>query len=159
MLSYTNVTYISGQGFFGVISMWYIVFFAIIICILMALRLLFFPDRFKFKQVSFENFAFLGCTYAVIMIGFGLLFLMLEMRGWSVIVDSTMGENPGWNQRLTTALYLSAITLFSVGYGDVVPIGIGRPLVMLEALIGYTIPAAFVVRSFIDYEPERRKKK
>lgn len=59
--------------------------------------------------------------------------------------------------RLWTSLYLSAITLFSVGYGDVVPIGIGRPLVIIEALLGYTIPAAFVVRTFIDIDPVKKQ--
>ncbi|KRG10556.1 potassium channel family protein [Lederbergia galactosidilytica] len=135
--------------------MWYIIFFAVIICILSALRLLFIPNRFKYKQVSFENFAFLGCTYAVIMIGFGLLFLLLEIKGWTIIIDSSLQESSGWNERLATSLYLSAITLFSVGYGDVVPVGIGRLFVMIEALLGYTIPAAFVVRTFIDYEPPK----
>nr|WP_313886473.1 ion channel [Bacillus sp. SD088] len=132
--------------------MWYMIFFAVIICILFALRLLFIPNRFKYKQVSFENFAFLGCTYVVIMIGFGLLFLLLEIKGWTVIIDSSLQESSDWNQRLSTSLYLSAITLFSVGFGDVVPVGIGRLFVMIEALLGYTIPAAFVVRTFIDYE-------
>ncbi|MBS4197647.1 two pore domain potassium channel family protein [Bacillus sp. FJAT-49870] len=137
--------------------MWYIIFFAVIICLLMALRILFIPDRFKFKQVSFENFVFLGCTYAVIMIGFGLLFLLLELKGMPIIIDTIVTQEKEWNERLTTSLYLSAITLFSVGFGDVVPVGVGRLLVMLEALLGYTIPAAFVVRSFIEYEPQRRK--
>lgn len=135
--------------------MWYIIFFAVIVCILFALRLLFISNRFKYKQVSFENFAFLGCTYVVIMIGFGLLFLLLEIKGWTVIIDSSLQESSGWNQRLSTALYLSAITLFSVGFGDVVPVGIGRLFVMVEALLGYTIPAAFVVRTFLDYEPPK----
>lgn len=136
---------------------WYIIFFAVIICILMALRILFFPDRFKFKQVSFENFVFLGCTYAIIMIGFGLLFLLLELKGMTIIIDSTTMQEKSWNERLATSVYLSAITLFAVGYGDVFPVGFGRLLVMLEALLGYTIPAAFVVRSFIEYEPQNRK--
>ncbi|WP_325167524.1 ion channel [Lederbergia citri] len=139
------------------IFIWYIIFFAVIICLLMALRILFIPDRFKFKQVSFENFVFLGCTYAVIMIGFGLLFLLLELKGMPIIIDTIVTQEKEWNERLTTSLYLSAITLFSVGFGDVVPVGVGRLLVMLEALLGYTIPAAFVVRSFIEYEPQRRK--
>ncbi|MCJ8009160.1 potassium channel family protein [Lederbergia wuyishanensis] len=137
--------------------MWYILFFAVILCLLMALRILFIPDRFKFKQVSFENFVFLACTYAIIMIGFGLLFLLLELRGMTIIIDTTAVQDKGWSERLATSVYLSAITLFSVGYGDVVPIGVGRLLVMLEALLGYTIPAAFVVRSFLEYEPRKRK--
>ncbi|MFB9828289.1 ion channel [Lederbergia wuyishanensis] len=107
--------------------------------------------------MSFENFVFLACTYAIIMIGFGLLFLLLELRGMTIIIDTTAVQDKGWSERLATSVYLSAITLFSVGYGDVVPIGVGRLLVMLEALLGYTIPAAFVVRSFLEYEPRKRK--
>nr|WP_144923191.1 potassium channel family protein [Paenibacillus bovis] len=137
--------------------MWYVLFFAVVICILMALRILFFPDRFSLKQVSFENFAFFGCTYVIIMIGFCLIFLLLEMKGMNVIIDASSTEDDSWNQRLTSSLYLSAITLFSVGYGDVVPIGIGRLLVMVEALLGYTIPAAFVVRTFFDNDPPKNK--
>src|SRR6185312_3944746 len=112
-----------------------------------------------YKQVSFENFIFLTFTYAVVVIGFGLLFLMLEMKGWHIIIDTGPFVSNKWNHRLGTSLYLSAITLFSVGFGDVVPIGVGRPLVMIEALLGYTIPAAFVVRSVIDYEPNEKKPK
>ncbi len=125
----------------------------------MALKTLFFPARFSYKQVSFENFVFLGCTYAVIMIGFGLLFLMLEMQGLEVMAETHVTGREDWKEQLSTSIYLSAITLFSVGYGDVVPVGIGRLLVIIEALLGYTIPAAFVVRSFIDYDPTIEKRK
>ena len=55
-------------------------------------------------------------------------------------------------ERLGTYIYFSAVTLFSVGYGDIAPIGIGRLIAMIEALIGYTIPAAFVARAVFDLE-------
>lgn len=71
---------------------------------------------------------------------------------------NTPGQE-SWREKLSTSIYLSAITLFSVGYGDVVPIGVGRLLVIIEALLGYTIPAAFVVRTFIDYDPTNATKK
>lgn len=137
--------------------MWYILFLGVFICIIMALRLLFFPARFKYKEVSFENFVFLGITYAVIMIGFGLLFLLLEMKGMVVFYDISdeIKQHSFWT-RLGTSIYLSAITLFSVGFGDVVPVGYGRLLVVIEALLGYTIPAAFVIRTFIDFDPVRK---
>jgi len=125
----------------------------------MALRLLFFPARFKYKEVSFENFVFLGITYAVIMIGFGILYLMLDMKGLYVFNDVEMRESAGvgFFAKFGTSVYLSAVTLFSVGFGDVAPVGIGRFLAIIEALLGYTIPAAFVVRTFIDIDPSPRK--
>jgi potassium channel LctB len=49
-------------------------------------------------------------------------------------------------------MYFSAITLLSVGYGDITPIGIGRWLAVVEALLGYTMPMAFVVKTVINFE-------
>ncbi len=139
--------------------MWYFLFLGVLTCIFMALRLLFFPARFKYKEVSFENFVFLGITYAVIMIGFGILYLMLDMKGLYVFNDVELKESigGGFLAKFGTSVYLSAVTLFSVGFGDVAPVGIGRLLAIIEALLGYTIPAAFVVRTFIDIDPSSRK--
>ncbi|MEK5522015.1 potassium channel family protein [Heyndrickxia sp. FSL W8-0423] len=137
----------------------YVLMIAVIICIFMSLRTLFFPSKLKHKLVSFDNFLFLGSTYSVIMIGFGLLFMLLEIKGFNVIAEQGSHFSGNYIEKLNSSMYLSAITLFSVGYGDIVPIGIGRILVVLEALIGYTIPAAFVVKSVIDYEQNNEMKK
>ncbi|MDQ0175714.1 potassium channel family protein [Bacillus chungangensis] len=131
----------------------------VVICLMMALRNLFLPSRWKYKQISFENFVFLGCTYAVIMLGFGLLFMLLELNNTGIIMDNGNLLSDNFFEKLSTSMYLSAITLFSVGYGDVVPLGIGRLFVMIEALLGYTIPATFVVRTVIDFEQELNKRK
>lgn len=137
----------------------YLLMLAVILCIFMSLRTLFFPSQLKYKLVSFENFLFLGYTYSVIMIGFGLLFMLLEMKGLNVIAEQGTLFTGSYMAKLNSSMYLSAITLFSVGYGDIVPIGVGRILVVIEALIGYTIPAAFVVKTFIDYEQNHDIKK
>ena len=42
------------------------------------------------------------------------------------------------------ALYLSTMTLTTVGYGDVTPAMAARPLAMLEALVGYALLGAWV---------------
>lgn len=118
---------------------------------MMALHTVFEPARFKYKQVSFENFLFLCCTYTILMIGFALLYLMLEFRGLAVFGGTHLHQE-NIVERFIQALYFSGVTLFSVGFGDVVPLGIARLLVIIEAMIGYTIPAAFVVRSYIDYK-------
>lgn len=131
----------------------------VVICLMMTLRNLFLPSKWKYKQISFENFVFLGCTYAVIMLGFGLLFMLLELNNTGIIMDNGDFLSDNFFEKLGTSMYLSAITLFSVGYGDVVPLGIGRLFVMIEALLGYTIPATFVVRTVIDFEQELNKRK
>ena len=124
----------------------------IIICIISSMRLLFTPNRIKGTWVSFENFLFLATIYATVMIGFGLMYLLLELHGFPVLNYSYESLGNNFLERLETGLYFSAVTLFSVGYGEIAPVGIGRIIAVSEALIGYTIPAAFVARTVLDME-------
>ncbi|PLR79717.1 transporter [Bacillus canaveralius] len=132
--------------------MFYAMLAIVIFCIGMSLRTLFLPYKIKGKRVSFENFLFLILIYATIMIGFGLVFMLFELQGEPVLIEAGTRAAVDFWSRLETSLYFSAMTLFSVGYGDVFPIGIGRMIAVIEALIGYTIPAAFVARAVFDSE-------
>ncbi|MBP2242719.1 potassium channel LctB [Cytobacillus eiseniae] len=130
----------------------YISLVLIVFCMLMSLRTLFLPHKIKGKRVSFENFLYLACIYLTVMIGFGLIYILLELNGFNVFMEDTEGWYGPFIQRLETGFYFSAVTLFSVGYGDISPIGIGRMIAVLEALIGYTIPAAFVFRAVFEMD-------
>ncbi|MGD6879875.1 ion channel [Bacillus infantis] len=121
-------------------------------CVLMSLRTLFIPHKIRGKRVSLENFLYLAFIYVTVMIGFGLIYVLMEQNGTQVLRESAVAEGGTFFQRLETGFYFSAVTLFSVGYGDISPIGIGRMIAVLEALIGYTIPAAFVARAVFDRE-------
>lgn len=123
-------------------------------CIVMSLRTIFIPNAIKGKLVSVENFLYLTFVYITILIGFGLIYILLETKGYEVMVEMYPLPNDNFFERLETYVYFSAVTLFSVGYGDIAPIGIGRVIAMIEALIGYTIPAAFVAKAFIDQDRE-----
>lgn len=46
------------------------------------------------------------------------------------------------------ALYLSAMTLTTVGFGDITPVAAARPLAMLEALLGYAMLGAWAATLF-----------
>jgi potassium channel LctB len=124
----------------------------IVFCMAMSLRTLFLPHKIKGKKVSFENFLYLAFIYLTVMIGFGLIYILLELNGLTVFMDGTFGIDDDFFAQLETGFYFSAVTLFSVGYGDIAPIGIGRMIAVTEALIGYTIPAAFVFRAVFDME-------
>jgi potassium channel LctB len=118
----------------------------------MSIRTIFIPNTIKGKIVSLENFLYLMFVYITILIGFGLIYTLLETKGHEVMVEMYPLPTENFLERLETYIYFSAVTLFSVGYGDIAPIGIGRVIAMIEALIGYTIPAAFVAKAFIDKE-------
>jgi potassium channel LctB len=104
------------------------------------------------NYISIENIAFLFLIYVNVLIGFGLIYTIFEMEGFPVLIEGGVKLTGNFFEIINEAMYFSAITLLSVGYGDITPIGIGRWFAILEALIGYIIPAAFVVRSMVDYE-------
>src|SRR3954454_4993618 len=134
-------------------SMLYLISLAFtIFCIVMRLRTIFIPNTIKGKLVSVENFLYLAFVYMTILIGFGLIYILLETKGHEVLVEQYPISSEGFIERLGTYIYFSAVTLFSVGYGDIAPVGVGRIIAMVEALIGYTIPAAFVARAVFDLE-------
>ncbi|WP_313801623.1 potassium channel family protein [Cytobacillus sp.] len=132
--------------------LFYLSLAVIVFCMVMSLRTLFLPHKIKGKKVSFENFLYLASIYVTVMIGFGLIYILLELNGFNVFLEETDEWYGNFINRLETGFYFSAVTLFSVGYGDISPVGIGRMIAVLEALIGYTIPAAFVFRAVFDLE-------
>ncbi|PWW25411.1 potassium channel LctB [Cytobacillus oceanisediminis] len=132
----------------------YLSLILIVLCMIMSLQTLFSSAKIKGRWVSMENFLYLISLYATIMIGFGLIYILLDLHGLVVLIDGTNYIEAGFLERLETGFYFSAVTLFSVGYGDISPIGIGRMIAVMEALIGYVIPAAFVARVVFDAEKQ-----
>jgi potassium channel LctB len=130
--------------------LFYLSLLLIIFAIIMSLKTLFVPHKIKGKQITLENFLTLALIYAIVMAGFGLLYYLLDHKGMIVLTEDSRQQTDSSSEKMTTTMYFSAITLFSVGYGDIAPVGIGRIIAVLEALIGYTIPAAFVTRAVFD---------
>ncbi|MFK9094087.1 ion channel [Bacillus salipaludis] len=129
--------------------MFYFLLPIVIFCIFMSLRTLFIPNTIRGKFVSVENFLYLGTVYLTIIIGFGLIYLLFNLIGTPLLKEVNVHHR---NNIFETSFYFSAMTLFSVGNGDVLPQGIGRFIAVIEALIGYTLPAAFVARVMLNRE-------
>lgn len=127
-----------------------LLFISITTCITMSLKTLFSPNKIKGKMLSFENFLVLAVVYTIITLGFALIYLLFDMQGYPIVRDGFITEGDGFWMRLESSFYFSAMTLFSVGYGDIYPMGVGRMIAVFEALIGYTIPAAFVAKAVLD---------
>ncbi|WP_165999573.1 ion channel [Bacillus sp. Cs-700] len=93
-------------------------------------------------------------VYLTMIIAFGSMYLSLIIldipvlqEGQVDLADMTLTPLT----RVQSVLYFSAVTLLSVGYGDLTPIGLGRWIAIIEALIGYLMPAAFFVTTIVDY--------
>lgn len=97
--------------------------------------------------VSLRHFTLLVLVYITVMLSFSILYLGLELLGIQVLKEG--GECVGGtvSHLIEDIIYFSAVTLLSVGYGDLVPVGFGRFIAIVQALFGYLLPAAFVVTS------------
>lgn len=111
--------------------------------------------KMKESRFSTEIFYTLLVIYLIFIIGFGMIYFILSI-GEAVIIDNVGEIEGGVFGLMLHSLYFSGATLLTVGYGDVSPIGIGRFVALLEALIGYLLPTAFVLQ-LVQKKHEREK--
>ncbi|WP_026770729.1 MULTISPECIES: potassium channel family protein [Sediminibacillus] len=104
-----------------------------------------FHKSYQRSYFSFEIFYTLIVLYLAVMLGFALLYFVLSFNG-IVLIEGDSLSRVAPLEALAHALYFSGVTLMTVGYGDIIPIGIGRVLALTEALIGYILPAAFFLK-------------
>ncbi|MFX3623305.1 MAG: ion channel [Ectobacillus sp.] len=131
---------------------WIIVLMMAILAVLQSIRLLWLSMRMPKRFFSFQNLVLLCLIYTTVLISFGLSYLVLEELGFAVLEEDGKEVNVHSFRIVEICMYFSAITLMSVGYGDITPVGIGRWIAIVEALVGYTMPAAFVMHTFMGNE-------
>ncbi|MGB6407500.1 MAG: potassium channel family protein [Planococcus donghaensis] len=104
-------------------------------------------ERSYFQSSLFQKlfFAMLGIT-----IGFAVLYYLLSMEGDVVRVGTEEGKDGGEN--FLDYLYFSGVTLLSIGYGDLVPVGKARFFALIQAAIGFLLPTAFFIRALSEKE-------
>lgn len=122
-----------------------------IVSILMLLR--YRPIRGR-HSVSLRHFTLLVLVYLTVMLSFSILYLGFELMGIHVLREGNACLGGMVSHLIEDIVYFSAVTLLSVGYGDLVPVGIGRFIAIIEALFGYLLPAAFVVTSVLQAKKE-----
>ncbi|OOE09959.1 potassium channel family protein [Fictibacillus arsenicus] len=88
-------------------------------------------------------------VYGTIISGFGMIYALLSIMGYPVIKLEL--EQSDFFYFIEACIYFSSTTILSVGYGDIVPVGAGRWIAALQALIGYLLPIAFVLSSVIHH--------
>jgi potassium channel LctB len=96
------------------------------------------------RRLTVENMLVLVTMYGIVTIGFALVYF------WLHVIDKVpllfIYEPPTSLQRyFLDCLYFSVVTLFTVGYGDIIPIGLGRVVAILEVMLGYALSAALVL--------------
>lgn len=119
-----------------------------------------FHKTYKRSYFSYDIFYTLLLVYFVVLIGFGLLYFVLSFNG-VLLIEGGILQEVNTFESLAHSFYFSGVTLMTVGYGDITPIGWGRLLALVEALIGYILPATFFLKiwqaSSEDKEDEEEK--
>jgi potassium channel LctB len=106
----------------------------------------FFKHEVKASSMfSIDLFLSLLFLYISVMLAFGLIYFMLSIEGIVLaeggdLIDSSLAGS------LLHSIYFSGVTLLTVGYGDILPVGFGRLLALVEALIGYLLPSGLVLK-------------
>ncbi|RDW20877.1 hypothetical protein CWR48_04535 [Oceanobacillus arenosus] len=130
-------------------------FIFVIVCILIFISIHafirggIFPTRMEMQDSRFsgELFIVLLIIYSLVIIGFGMLYFILSFQG-IILVEGGELREVNIVGSIIHSMYFSGVTLLTIGYGDITPIGIGRFIALIEALIGYVLPTAFVMRLF-----------
>lgn len=102
------------------------------------------------QVIPFANLIALFIIYITMIAGFGLVYVSIILLGKPILIENGAILLDTFHDLIQSTFYFSAVTLFSVGYGDITPIGFGRWIAAFEALIGYILPAIFVLSSFQD---------
>lgn len=110
-------------------------------------------------KVFIHNVFFLFFFVSLVASLFAIIYFFLDYYHLGPIVDlhSTAFHQAQLSDRFTRSLYFSFITLLSVGYGDVIPLGWSKGIAIIEAIIGYILPAVMVIR-YVLFTPKDIKK-
>ncbi|MFS0752471.1 potassium channel family protein [Oceanobacillus sp. 1P07AA] len=101
--------------------------------------------RMREGHFSIEIFLAMIVVYITIMLGYGMIYFILSLEG-IVLVEHGELRQVSIIGSLIHSVYFSGVTLLTIGYGDIIPLGIGRLIAVSQALIGYILPAAFVLK-------------
>lgn len=108
-------------------------------------------------SLSFEVFYTLIVIYCIIIIGFGLIYFILSFYELT-LVENVKDDDSSTSSLLLRSFYFSGVTLLTIGYGDITPLGFGRFVAIIQALIGFILPTAFVLKLVhLNFEQKRHR--
>lgn len=137
-----------------------IVYVILFVCI--SIMIISFTRLFRFNTeqcpvFSWAHFLLLVWVYLILTVGFSLVYLSLDFLEHPNLKIHDDRIIPGSISYVGNLIYFSLVTMLTVGYGDITPIGIGKMIASLQALIGYLLPAAFLASGIAKSRPTKHK--
>lgn len=115
--------------------------------IFMIVNLYYFFNNKSFKNSYFSSILFYKLFFVLLgfTIGFACLYYLLSLNGVVLKVNDPTGDVA--DVTFLDSLYFSGVTILSVGYGDLVPVGSARFFSLIEASIGLLLPTAYFMKA------------
>ena len=115
--------------------------------IFIILNLVYFFTNKTYRKSYFSTALFLNLFFVLtgVLIGFAILYYLLSLNG-TILVTSLSSRDPV-NPTFWDLLYFSGETLLSVGYGDMLPVGMARFFALIESAIGILLPTAYFLKA------------
>lgn len=105
-----------------------------------------------YRQTGFDGrfFSHLFVSLCGVLAGFAVIYYALSQNGVILVtsLESMTPVDPNWQN----LLYFSGVTLLSIGFGDILPVGPARWFALIEAAIGILMPTVFFVKSIYKKE-------
>lgn len=96
------------------------------------------------SYIALQAFFSLCMIYIIVIIGFSMIYFLIDLHQAIFVGRINMPKHIIW--QLYDMIYFSGVTMLTIGYGDIAPIGIGRMIAIIQALMGYVLPTAFVLK-------------
>lgn len=125
--------------------------------IFIVLHLIYFITKKDYKK-SYINIALFYKIFFIFLsvtVGFAILYHILAME--QVILRMNSGSMKPADDSFLTHLYFSGVTILSVGYGDLVPVGAARFFALIESSIGIILPTAYFIRTLGNSERSQQE--
>lgn len=100
------------------------------------------------KRSYFQSSLFTKLFFSMVVLTFvfALIYFLLSIDGDVLRINDETGEAIGRN--FLEYLYFSGVTMLSVGYGDLVPVGAARFFALVQAALGFLLPSAYFLKAF-----------
>lgn len=125
--------------------------------LLMLLNLYYFFTNQQHKEsyIHTSLFTKLFLIMTVVTFGFAVIYYLLSFNMDALRLNDETGRRAGddfWDY-----LYFSGVTMLSIGYGDMVPMGSARFFAVVQAALGLLLPSAYFVKAFNEMGSHERE--
>lgn len=107
----------------------------------------FFTNKsYKASKIEPALFYKLFFVMASLTIGFSILYYLLSFQYDNVMLGGTQHSEP-IEKTYLNYLYFSGVTILTVGYGDMIPMGSTRFFSLVQAALGFLLPSAYFIKA------------